>query len=166
MFQLMINNWALLYTIHSKRLNVNAWMNKISILCILRQYPDLFVLRLGFVFYSSKINEYVPRFFVFCSYKQMWLFVDKRQIKIGLKSLYSLNFKWIWFSVLGYNNNNNTNNKNGRSEDGESDGNEKNMLARKLSTKGDTLYLERRVGLFSGVALIVGTMIGKLRYNN
>lgn len=112
------------------------------------------------------INTYQDCLF-FCLCKQMlWLFVDERQIKKGLKSLYSLNFKWIWFFVSGYNNNNNTNNKNDRSEDGESAGNGKNMLARKLSTKGDTLYLERRVGLFSGVALIVGTMIGELRYNN
>lgn len=29
------------------------------------------------------------------------------------------------------------------------------------STQDDALHLERRVGLFSGVALIVGTMIGK-----
>lgn len=29
------------------------------------------------------------------------------------------------------------------------------------SIKDDPLHLERRVGLFSGVALIVGTMIGK-----
>lgn len=32
--------------------------------------------------------------------------------------------------------------------------------ARKHSTKNDTVHLQRRVGLFSGVALIVGTMIG------
>lgn len=63
--------------------------------------------------------------------------------------------------VLGYNNNNDTNGDDGSEGDGETASNGKNMLARKLSTKGDTLYLERRVGLFSGVALIVGTMIGK-----
>lgn len=65
--------------------------------------------------------------------------------------------------LTGYNNNDDTNNEDGGG-DGETASNVKNMLARKLSTKGDTLYLERRVGLFSGVALIVGTMIGK-HYN-
>ncbi|XP_025199652.1 b(0,+)-type amino acid transporter 1 [Melanaphis sacchari] len=60
----------------------------------------------------------------------------------------------------GYNNNNDTIGDDGSDGDGENADNGKNMLARKLSTKGDTLYLERRVGLFSGVALIVGTMIG------
>lgn len=65
------------------------------------------------------------------------------------------------FFVIGYNNNNDTNNDDGSGGDGETASNGKNMLARKFSTKGDTLYLERRVGLFSGVALIVGTMIGK-----
>lgn len=65
--------------------------------------------------------------------------------------------------ILGYNNNDDDTNDedSGGGGDGEIAGNGKNMLARKLSTKGDTLYLERRVGLFSGVALIVGTMIGK-----
>lgn len=62
--------------------------------------------------------------------------------------------------VLGYNNND-TNEEDSGGGDGETASNGKDMLARKLSTKGDTLYLERRVGLFSGVALIVGTMIGK-----
>jgi len=65
------------------------------------------------------------------------------------------------YYVLGFNNNNDTNDDDCGEGDGETAGNGKNMLARKLSTKGDTLYLERRVGLFSGVALIVGTMIGK-----
>lgn len=64
--------------------------------------------------------------------------------------------------VLGYNNNDDDTNDEDSDGggNGEIAGNVKNMLARKLSTKGDTLYLERRVGLFSGVALIVGTMIG------
>lgn len=69
----------------------------------------------------------------------------------------------IFFNFSGYNNNtyDDGNDEDGGGGDGETAGNGKNMLARKLSTKGDTLYLERRVGLFSGVALIVGTMIGK-----
>lgn len=68
----------------------------------------------------------------------------------------------VFKCIAGYNNNNDTNDEDsGCGEDGEAAGNGKNMLARKLSTKGDTLYLERRVGLFSGVALIVGTMIGE-----
>nr|XP_023029478.1 large neutral amino acids transporter small subunit 1-like isoform X2 [Leptinotarsa decemlineata] len=33
-------------------------------------------------------------------------------------------------------------------------------LERPSSTENDTIHLQRRVGLFSGVALIVGTMIG------
>jgi len=67
----------------------------------------------------------------------------------------------MWMDFSGYNNNNETNDEDGSGGDGEIVSNGKNMLARKLSTKGDTLYLERRVGLFSGVALIVGTMIGE-----
>ena len=34
-------------------------------------------------------------------------------------------------------------------------------LERKGSAPNDAIHLQRRVGLFSGVALIVGTMIGK-----
>lgn len=34
-------------------------------------------------------------------------------------------------------------------------------LERKGSAPNDAVHLQRRVGLFSGVALIVGTMIGK-----
>lgn len=33
-------------------------------------------------------------------------------------------------------------------------------VERKHSTKNDPVHLQRRMGLFSGVALIVGTMIG------
>lgn len=33
-------------------------------------------------------------------------------------------------------------------------------MERKHSTKNDPVHLQRRMGLFSGVALIVGTMIG------
>lgn len=35
-------------------------------------------------------------------------------------------------------------------------------VARQHSAKNDSVHLQRRVGLFSGVALIVGTMIGKI----
>ncbi|KAI5699939.1 hypothetical protein M8J76_007697 [Diaphorina citri] len=50
----------------------------------------------------------------------------------------------------------------GRSSSTESfdSGSGRNKLARHGTTQDDTLHLERRVGLFSGVALIVGTMIG------
>lgn len=37
----------------------------------------------------------------------------------------------------------------------------RNMLERDVTKKEDAVHLEKRLGLFSGVALIVGTMIGK-----
>lgn len=37
---------------------------------------------------------------------------------------------------------------------------ESNQLERSRSTENDPIHLKRRVGLVSGVALIVGTMIG------
>ncbi|XP_050520540.1 b(0,+)-type amino acid transporter 1 isoform X2 [Daktulosphaira vitifoliae] len=61
---------------------------------------------------------------------------------------------------LSHGYNNNKTNTEDESDNSELTSNGKNMLARKFSTKGNTLYLERRVGLLSGVALIVGTMIG------
>ena len=42
-----------------------------------------------------------------------------------------------------------------------SEGEAGDMLAPPAPDEGNTTHLERRVGLFSGVALIVGTMIGE-----
>ena len=37
----------------------------------------------------------------------------------------------------------------------------KDVLERRDSVPNDSIHLKRRVGLISGIALIVGTMIGK-----
>lgn len=50
-------------------------------------------------------------------------------------------------------------------EEGISSGGTGDKLEGPGTTKSDAIHLQRRLGLFSGVALIVGTMIGIINFN-